>query len=262
MTVVDVWAQITTPRMAEQPWMATLLRWIGRSAEAVVPTPRDTITAMDDAGVDVALLSAWYGPTGALVSNDEVQHHLDAHPDRFRGLASADVRSPADAAREVRDRLTDDRFVGVRIVPWLWEVPPTDRRFYPLYVACVDAGVPLCTQIGHTGPLRPSETGRLIPHLEQVMLDFPDLVVVGGHVGFPWIDEVRSMTAKFENFFVDTSAYACTGSRRRSSSTSTTSAPTGPMTARRRFAPSYSGCRTRRTTSMRCCPSTTATPSS
>lgn len=208
MTVVDVWAQITTPRMAEQPWMATLLRWIGRSGEALVPTPQDTIAAMDDAGVDIALLSAWYGPTGALVSNEEVERHLDAHPDRFRGLASADVRSPADAAREVRARLADDRFVGVRIVPWLWEVPPTDRRFYPLYVECIEAGVPLCTQIGHTGPLRPSETGRLIPYLEQVMLDFPELVVVGGHVGYPWIDEVRSMTAKFENFYVDTSAYA------------------------------------------------------
>ncbi|MAT07228.1 MAG: amidohydrolase [Acidimicrobiaceae bacterium] len=208
MTVVDVWAQITTPRMAEQPWMATLLRWIGRAGDAVVPTDRDTLAAMDDAGVDLALLSAWYGPTGALVSNDEVQRHLDAHPDRFRGLASADVRFPADAVREVRDRLADDRFVGVRIVPWLWEVPPTDRRFYPLYVACIEAGVPLCTQIGHTGPLRPSETGRLIPYLEQVMLDFPELVVVGGHVGYPWIDEVRSMTAKFENFYVDTSAYA------------------------------------------------------
>lgn len=206
--IVDVWAQITTPRMAEQPWMATLLRWIGRSGEAVVPTAQETVAAMDEGGVDLAFLSAWYGPGGALVTNEEVARHLDEHPGRFRGLASADVRSPADAVREVRDRLGDERFVGVRIVPWLWEVPPTDRRFYPLYVACVEAGVPLCTQIGHTGPLRPSEPGRLIPHLEQVMLDFPDLVVVGGHVGFPWVDEVRSMTEKFENFFVDTSAYA------------------------------------------------------
>jgi len=41
-----------------------------------------------------------------------------------------------------------------------------------------------------------------------VMLDFPELVVVGGHVGFPWIDELMTMTAKFRNFYVDTSAYA------------------------------------------------------
>lgn len=66
----------------------------------------------------------------------------------------------------------------------------------------------LCTQIGHTGPLRPSEPGRPIPYLERVLLDFPDLTVVGGHVGAPWIREVLSLAMKFPNFHIDTSAYA------------------------------------------------------
>jgi predicted TIM-barrel fold metal-dependent hydrolase len=74
-------------------------------------------------------------------------------------------------------------------------------------VACVEAGVPFCTQIGHTGPALPSEPGRLIPYLDHVLLDFPELVVVGGHVGFPWVDEVVSLATKYPNFFVDTSAY-------------------------------------------------------
>jgi hypothetical protein len=69
-------------------------------------------------------------------------------------------------------------------------------------------GRAFCTQIGHTGPLKRSETGRLIPYLEDVLLDFPELVVVAGHVGFPWIDELVTLTVKFQNFYVDTSAYA------------------------------------------------------
>jgi predicted TIM-barrel fold metal-dependent hydrolase len=39
------------------------------------------------------------------------------------------------------------------------------------------------------------------------MLEFPELVVLGGHVGFPWIDELITMTVKFPNFHVDRSAY-------------------------------------------------------
>ena len=113
-----------------------------------------------------------------------------------------------EAVREIRRCVLELGFKAIRVLPWLWEAPPTDRRFYPVYVACCDLGVPFCTQIGHTGPLRPSETGRLIPYLEQVLLDFPELVVVGGHVGFPWLDEVVSLTMKFPNFHVDTSAYA------------------------------------------------------
>src|SRR5215468_11691020 len=91
--------------------------------------------------------------------------------------------------------------------PWLWALLPNDRRYYPVYATCIDLGVPFCTQIGHTGPLKRSETGRLIPYLEDVLLDFPELVVVGGHVGFPWLDELITLTVKFPNFFVDTSAY-------------------------------------------------------
>ena len=38
--------------------------------------------------------------------------------------------------------------VGVRVVPWLWNLPPNDRRYHPVYVACVELGVPCCLQIG------------------------------------------------------------------------------------------------------------------
>ena len=82
------------------------------------------------------------------------------------------------------------------------------RRVYAPGPFVVDAGVPFCTQIGHTGPLRSSETGRPIPYLEDVLLDFPELKVVCGHVGFPWLDELLTLTIKFPNFHVDTSAYA------------------------------------------------------
>src|SRR5690606_23585475 len=205
---VDVWAQITTERMARAPWLATLLRWTGRAGDFSVPTPQSTLAAMDAGRVDIALLSAWYGPEGCLISNEEVAAQIDAAPARFRGLASADIRDPMGAVRELRRWVDGKRFVGVRVVPWLWDLPPNDRRYYPIYTTCVELDVPFCTQIGHTGPLRRSECGRMIPYLEDVLLDFPELVVVGGHVGFPWIDELTTLAIKFPNFHVDTSAYA------------------------------------------------------
>ncbi len=208
MQIVDVWSQIMTPRMAESPWLATLLRWTEQTGEPRVPSVESTLAAMDQAGVAIALLSAWHGPQGSLISNHEVSDQIDQAPDRFRGLASVDLMKPMEAVREIRDWVDGKRFVGVRAVPWLWNLPPNDKLYYPVYTACVDAGVPFCTQIGHTGPLLRSETGRPIPYLEDVLLDFPELVVVGGHVGFPWVDELISLTIKFPNFHIDTSAYA------------------------------------------------------
>lgn len=208
MGKVDVWAQITTERMAVAPWGETLRRWTKQTDGIVTPTVESTLEAMDQAEVEIALLSAWHGPQGSLISNEEVSDQIDAAPDRFRGLATVDLQRPMEAVREIRKWVDGNRFVGVRIVPWLWDLPPNDRRYYPIYTACVDLGVPFCTQIGHTGPLMRSETGRPIPYLEDVLLDFPELVVVGGHVGFPWINELISLTVKFPNFYIDTSAYA------------------------------------------------------
>lgn len=207
MPIIDVWAQVTTQRFMQAPWLDTLLRWTGKTGDRTPTGVDETLAAMDRSGIDVALLSAWHGPTGSLVSNREVLEAVRAAPSRFRGLATADLTRPMDAVREIRAFMDGGAFVGVRVVPWLWDLPPNDRRYYPIYAACVDAGVPFCTQVGHAGPLCRSEPGRPIPYLEDVLLDFPDLVIVGGHVGAPWIDEVLTLARKFPNFHVDTSAY-------------------------------------------------------
>jgi uncharacterized protein len=153
------------------------------------------------------VLSAWHGPTGTLISNDEVAGWVGQYPDRFVGLAAVDLRDPSGAVRELRRRVEEDGFVGLRVVPWLWERPPNDRYYYPLYVACVELGIPFCTQVGHTGPLRTSETGRPIPYIDDVALDFPDLTIVAGHIGYPWTEEMIAVARKHPNVHIDTSAY-------------------------------------------------------
>ncbi len=119
---------------------------------------------------------AWHGPQGdALISNEEVAGWAAAHPGRFAGVAGVPLDRPMQAVRELRRCVTELGFVGLRAIPWLWEaLRPTvaTTRCTP---TCVELGVPFCTQVGHTGPLRPSETGRPIPYIDQVAIDFPEL---------------------------------------------------------------------------------------
>ena len=114
MGAVDVWAQITTERMAKRPWLATLMRWTGREGGMLESTD-STLQAMDAAGVDIALLSAWVGPEGELISNEEVSGQIEAAPARFRGLASVDLYHPMSAVRDIRRWVDGKRFVGVRV---------------------------------------------------------------------------------------------------------------------------------------------------
>lgn len=207
MTVIDVWAQHPTLRFIQHEMFASLRRWTGADL-LTEELPVDlTIAAMDAGGVDVSLISAWYGPEGALISNDEVAAFVAHAPDRLVGVASVDLRDPMDAVRELRHCVRELGFKALRIVPWLWGWPPDDRHYYPLYAECVQLGIPFCTQVGHTGPLRTSETGRPIPYLDNVALDFPELTIVAGHIGYPWTEEMIAVARKHENVYIDTSAY-------------------------------------------------------
>jgi predicted TIM-barrel fold metal-dependent hydrolase len=204
--VIDGWIQHPTPEFIGHPMFASLRRWMGLPDEVPSVPLEMTLGAMDAAGVDRALVSAWCGDRGWMLTNEHVAECVARAPDRLIGVGSVDLSDPMRAVAEVR-ACAERGFKAIRVLPWLWGLPPNDRRYYPVYVACVETGLPFCTQIGHTGPLRSSDVGRPIPHLEDVLLDFPDLVVIGGHVGAPWIHEVISLVHKFPNFYVDTSAY-------------------------------------------------------
>lgn len=206
--VIDAWMQHPSLRLLNHEMLESLRRWTGMGGGFEEPLPlQTTIAAMDEAGVELGLTAAWYGPEGSLIDNDEVAEAVASYPSRLRGVAGVDLRKPVPAVRELRRRV-DEGFVALRVVPWLWDRPPTDRLYYPLFAACVELGVPFCTQVGHTGPLQPSETGRPIPYIDRVALDFPDLVIVCGHIGYPWTTEMIAVADKHPNVYIDTSAYA------------------------------------------------------
>ncbi len=204
--IIDAWAQHPTLRHARDPIFASLLRWNKTEPPTEEIPLAMTVAAMDAAKIDKSLLSAWQAPGRDMISNDEVASFVEVYPDRFVGVGSVDISKPMAAVREIRRCVEVLGFKAIRVLPWLSDSPPTDPRFYPIYVACCEVNVPFCTQIGHTGPLMSSEVGRPI-YLDRVALDFPELVIVGGHIGYPWTDEAIAVATKHENIYIDTSAY-------------------------------------------------------
>lgn len=204
--IIDAWAQHPTLRHSQHPMFDSLRRWIRTEAPSEELPVSTLIQAMDVGGIDISLISAWQAPGIDLITNDEVAGFVSQYPDRLVGVGSVDISKPMTAVREIRRCVEELGFKAIRILPWLAQLPPTDRRFYPVYTACCEMNVPFCTQIGHTGPLMPSEVGRPI-YLDQVALDFPELTIVAGHIGYPWTDEAIAVATKHENVYIDTSAY-------------------------------------------------------
>ena len=204
---VDAWIQHPTAEFIRDPMFAALRRWLRLDQVPDHIPPELTLGALEAARIDRALVSAWWGPRGPLLPNDGVAALVQAHPERLSGVASVDLHRPMDGVRELRRCVRTLGFKALRVLPWLWGLPPNDRRYYPLYAECIELGVPFCLQVGHAGPLLPSEPGRPIPYLDEVACEFPELTIVAGHVGYPWTDEMISLATKYDRVHIDTSAY-------------------------------------------------------
>lgn len=84
--------------------------------------------------------------------------------------------------------------------------PFNDRVWYPFFSACEDLGIPVLSQIGHSGELLPSSYGRPLL-IDNVALDFPDLKIVACHTGWPWVEELIAMAWKHPNVYIGTTAH-------------------------------------------------------
>ena len=118
-----------------------------------------------------------------------------------RELSQADKKiirnhKPAQAIRELRTYVKNYGFNGLQIVQYHWNPLPTLAYFYPLFAKCVCLDIPVCLQAGHTGFSNAF-------NIDQIALDFPNLNIVCGYIGYP---EMNAVATKHLNADIDTSA--------------------------------------------------------
>ena len=82
---IDVWMQHPTLRFLRHEMFESLRRWTGEQLPDDEVPIDTTLAAMDHAGVEFGLLSAWHSPEGPLIGNDEVAGWVSAQPKRFAG---------------------------------------------------------------------------------------------------------------------------------------------------------------------------------
>jgi predicted TIM-barrel fold metal-dependent hydrolase len=165
--IIDAWMQFPSRSFLLDPMFEALRRWPSHwrtlAEKPTDITPENALPLFEASGVTKVIASAWWGPKGPMITNDALAEIVRRHPDRVIGMASVDLFRPMEGVRELRRCVKQFGFKGLRLLPWLWGLPPDDRRYYPLYAECVELGVVFCTQVGHAGPMLPSEPGRRSP---------------------------------------------------------------------------------------------------
>jgi uncharacterized protein len=87
------------------------------------------------------------------------------------------------------------------------QVPINDKRFYPIYTACVEENLPIFVNAGVPGPRVPGACQDV--HLvDEVCWFFPDLKFVMRHGAEPHVDMAVKLMLKYPNLYYSTSAFA------------------------------------------------------
>lgn len=163
------------------------------------------IKEMDAAGVRWGMIGGCHHPN-SYTPNDWVGEQAALYPDRLIPIAGVNAELGMTAVRELEYLVKEKGFRGLRIFPYGHKMPPNHAVFYPLYAKCIELDVPVQLQVGHTAAMLPSDPGRPI-YLDDVAAHFPELKIVGAHIGYPWTDEMIAVAWKHPNVYIDTTAH-------------------------------------------------------
>jgi len=157
------------------------------------------VSDMQRAGVELGLVTG--------VTNTTIAQVMRDYPGRFIGFAALSPFDGMRAVRELERLVREDGLRGLRISALYNNLPASDRRYYPLYAKCVELDVPVRIYTAMTyANDRPYDLGHP-RHLDQIAIDFPELRIVAGLGGWPWVSETVALMRRHPNLYCDTAAH-------------------------------------------------------
>lgn len=216
--IVDGWVNLFpeafAAKWAAQEEQAGVLQLFGPDL-AKGPTVEGLVAAMDGAGVDLGVLTSGLSDAerthrkGGYAAEDFFAI-AEQHEGRFLVAATVDraAKPTANAAR-VRELAQHDALAMVRVTPLVEQYELNHRLYYPVYAACEELGLPVSINIGIPGPQVRSRCQDPVL-LEDVLIDFPRLTVVGAHMGHPYEALLIQYMLKWPQLHLMTSAYLAT----------------------------------------------------
>ncbi len=215
MKALDIVVNLWTPDLTENytPKLDAFWRKVKILGETGDGIPLDEeIRRMEKAGIDKGLLIA---TTGGWEGSDiffekpveRIAEVVREHPDRFKGVVGLNPSRSVPTLRHLEHAIRELDFVGAHLYPHWFGKPPDDRIYYPLYAKCAELEVPIQIQVGHSAQqFLPTVARPML--LDRVAIDFPELTIIGIHIGYPWVEEMISVAWKHPNVYIGCDAHA------------------------------------------------------
>ena len=171
----------------------------GTDTRPIADRATQMVELMDKANVEKCVIS-----TGANTITSEI---ISLFPSRVIGFAHLRAFDGMRAVRELERLVREEGFRGLSVASLYDQVRASDARYYPLYAKCVELGIPVRIYTAMTyANDRPYELGHP-RELDRVAIDFPELKMVAGLAGWPWVSDMVGLLRRHPNLYADTAAH-------------------------------------------------------
>jgi len=159
-----------------------------------------TLNEMDRFGIELGVIT---------LDGNISTEALKQHPNRFIAQGTVDPNRGMDGIRNMVRQYEESgaRSFSAFNAGYKPQVAINDPLMYPIYAKCIELDVPIFICAGVPGPRLPMAPQR-VELIDQVMYDFPELVLVTRHGCEPWEDLAVKLMLKWPNLYYSTSAFA------------------------------------------------------
>lgn len=216
---IDVWCNPFTPEGIkhlfldnQEVYFMMGVQW-RRTANMKGYSVKDFVANMDRLGIEKvcvpALKQAFYrkNKMGADFQYEDIARVVAEAPERIVGLAGINPFERMEGVRKLERAVKEFGFKGAHVHPFGFGLPINAAEWFPYYAKCAELDIPVVFQVGHSAEFMPSACGRPIL-LDDIALYFPELKLIGGHTGWPWVEELIAMAWKHPNVYICVSGHA------------------------------------------------------
>ena len=176
--------------------------YVQAAAQQHAMTPDGFIRHMDEVGIE------WGITCDANHDNLKTAQLVQSHKDRLKGFIFVDPNKGMEAVRELEVAVREYGLHALYLTAFRTKLPANHKKNYPLYAKACELGIPVHIYSSlNLSKAVPYDIGHP-RYIDEVARDFPELRIMAGVSGFPWVLEFICLALRHENVYVNFETHA------------------------------------------------------
>ncbi len=182
--------------------MAKLWKMVKEKTLEKAITDDQFVNLLDEAGVKYACIG-----TGRFATMEHTASLAQKYKNQFIPWVRISPHEGMAGVRKLEYAVKELGIKGFVVSPFREKIYVNDKKYYPFFAKCVELGLPIRSHTSmNYATDRSMDLGKPF-YLDEVACDFPELTIIAGLGGWPWVPELIGVARRHQNIYIDLAAH-------------------------------------------------------